>query len=155
MQFPGKLSEPIIENYLKLSLLACICVIAFCFNSTIYITLPVHERELLIKKVLHGMGLRVLPYWFGTFCFDIIIYGILVIFYFLISLSFKLECVIDNSLPTLLIFSTFGFCYLTYSYLCGFLFKTVDRALKLFAIFNFFVIFCIPLMIDTMLTLVY
>ena len=101
------------------------------------------------------MGLRVLPYWLGTFGFDIIIYGILVVFYFIVSLCFKLECVTGNFWPTLLIFATFGLCYLAYSYLCGFLFKTVDRALKLFAIFNFFVIFCIPFMVYTMLTLVY
>ena len=101
------------------------------------------------------MGLRILPYWLGTFCFDIIIYAFIVIFYFIVALCFKLDCVVDNFWQTLLIFVSFGFTNLIYSYLCGFIFRTVDRALKLFAIFNFFVIFCIPFMINTMLALAY
>jgi len=60
-------------------------IIAFCFNSSIFITLPVLEREYNLKYALNVMGCRELPYWIGTFAFDYSLYSIFVIIFVIFS----------------------------------------------------------------------
>lgn len=42
----------IVLDHFKINLLASCCVIAFCFNATIYISQPVLEKEFYLKQSL-------------------------------------------------------------------------------------------------------
>lgn len=48
--------------------------LGYCFNSTIYVVVPVKEYEEKIKYALNVMGCRFLPYWLGTYIFDFLVF---------------------------------------------------------------------------------
>ena len=62
----------------KILIVGIFIIQAYCFNSTIYVHLPVLERELSLKYLINMMGGRNLPYWIGTFLFDYLLYLITV-----------------------------------------------------------------------------
>lgn len=127
-------------------------VLCFSFNSILYITLPVFEKETSLKKVLTGMGLRIRAYWCGTFLLDFTIYMILVAIFFVICAILRLELILSQSGAMLWILLTFGFSYLPFSYTFSFMFQTSEKAMKVFTIFTFFCGFCGPLIILGVIT---
>jgi ATP-binding cassette subfamily A (ABC1) protein 3 len=90
------------------------------------------------------MGCRTLPYWLGTFCFDYLIYLCFIVIFYTISATLNLEIAFKYFWSGFSCFILFGFSYILYAYLIGFLFKTLESALKLYAMFCFFVSFSIP-----------
>jgi len=48
------------ENNFRLSFMSNFLVLAYCFNSSIFISLPVLERETHLKYALNVMGCRVI-----------------------------------------------------------------------------------------------
>jgi hypothetical protein len=118
-------------------------ILAFCFNSSVFIMLPVLEREHHLKYALTVMGCRVLPYWIGTFAFDYLLFSTFVIIFIVLSYSFSLTFLTDYMGPIVFLFIVFGLAYITFSYLCGLiLYNRTTSAMKTFPLFNFFIMFC-------------
>ncbi|CAD8087917.1 unnamed protein product [Paramecium sonneborni] len=134
-------------DFFKISLLASCSVLAFCFNATVYITQPVLEKETYLKQALVGMGCRSFPYWFGTLIFDYLIYICFVAFFYIISAIFKLDIAFKYWQTGLSCYILFGFSYILFAYLMGFLFKSLENALKLYSMFCFFANFCVPFIV--------
>ena len=72
---------------IKLNFLSFFIVLSYSFNSSVYISLPVMEREVNLKYALNVMGCKTLPYWAGTFNFDLHAY-------FVVSLGFWISALI-------------------------------------------------------------
>ncbi|CAD8167077.1 unnamed protein product [Paramecium pentaurelia] len=134
-------------EFFKISLLASCSVLAFCFNATVYITQPVLEKETYLKQALIGMGCRSFPYWFGTLLFDYMIYLCYVALFYIISALLKLDIAFKYWKTGLSCYILFGFSYILFAYLMGFLFKTLENALKLYSMFCFFANFCVPFIV--------
>ncbi|CAD8160982.1 unnamed protein product [Paramecium pentaurelia] len=139
-----KILPEYVLNHFKINLLASCCVIAFCFNATIYITQPVLEKEYFLKQSLQGMGLRNLTYWLGTFFFDLIIFFLNLVLFLIVSALLDLNIVFDNITRSLSCFLVFGPSQILFAYIMGFVFNKLESALKLFTIFCFFILFCLP-----------
>ncbi|CAD8156729.1 unnamed protein product [Paramecium octaurelia] len=139
-----KLLPDFVLDHFKINLLASCCVIAFCFNATIYITQPVLEKEYFLKQSLHGMGLRNSTYWLGTFLFDLIIFFLNLLLFLIVSALLDLNIVFDNIIRALSCFLLFGPSQILFAYIMGFVFNKLESALKLFTIFCFFILFCLP-----------
>ena len=56
---------------------------------------------------------------------------------------------------TFFLFASFGYSYLTFIYICSFMFDKVEKAMRVFVIVTFFITFCIPFMILGILNFLY
>jgi ATP-binding cassette subfamily A (ABC1) protein 3 len=101
------------------------------------------------------MGCRTLPYWLGTFLFDYCIYLCFVVIFYVISAALSLDLTFKYFWEGFSCFTLFGFSYLLFAYLMGFLFRTLENALKLYAMFCFFVNFCVPFIVIASLDFFY
>ena len=110
--------------------LSGISATAYSFNCGAYVTLPVMEREHNLKYALNVMGCRVFPYWCGTFVFDYLMYLMTMVIFFFTMTSTGTQFVIFYIAPIAIIMLTFGFSYICFSYMCGFMFKKSNSALK-------------------------
>ena len=72
-------------------------------------------------------------------------------FFFIVAFAMEMSFYTKEFWKSLSVFSSFGLSYLLYCYFCSFMFRSVDKALKLFAVINFFIVFCIPFMIISIL----
>lgn len=72
-----------LDNDTRLLVYSFFVSLAYSLNGSIYIMLPVQEREEHLKYALNVMGCRVLPYWVATFVFDFSVYIITVIVFLL------------------------------------------------------------------------
>lgn len=90
------------------------------------------------------MGCRTFPYWVGTLIFDYLIYLCFVALFYIISAILNLEIAFKYLGAGLSCYILFGFSYILFAYLMGFLFKSLENALKLYSMFCFFVNFCVP-----------
>lgn len=120
-------------------------ILAFCFNSSLFITLPVLEREFNLKYALNVMGCRTMPYWLGTFAYDFILYSFFVITFVIFSYIMSLSFVTQHIGMVVSAFVTFGFAYISFSYFAGIaLYTQTSKAMKSFPFVNFFIIYCMP-----------
>lgn len=120
-------------------------ILAFCFNSSVYVTLPVLEREFNLKYALNVMGCHSLPYWLGTLAFDYLIYLIFATTFVIFSYIMQLKFITEYIGLVILAFFGFGFSYINFSYFAGLaLFKKTQSAMIVFPIMNFFIIYCLP-----------
>lgn len=101
------------------------------------------------------MGCRVLPYWVATFCFDFSVYIITVIVFLLTIYIGDIKFLQAYVGQMILILVSFGFSYIPFSYMCGFMFKKSSSALKGYPLFNFFVVFNVPFVILGIIALMY
>jgi hypothetical protein len=126
--------------------MVCVFVIlAFSFNSSMFISLPVLERETNLKYALNVMGCRVLPYWIGTFVFDYLLFYVFVLIFIMFSYIMKLDFLTEYMGLIVLIFSAFGLSYVSFSYLCGVaIYEKTSSAMKTFPLLNFFIIYSMP-----------
>ncbi|CAD8180047.1 unnamed protein product [Paramecium pentaurelia] len=148
VQFSGRLSRnDEAQLFLKISILACVGVVGFTFNSTLYVTLPVLEKECQLKEVMICSGCRIFGYWLGTFLFDFIVYSIIIVFFLIMGAILSLEAITSFWWQTVLIYLCFGLSYITCIYLCSFLFDNVAKAMKLFVFYSFFYGFCLPMVL--------
>ena len=83
-----------------------------------------------LKYALNVMGCRVIPYWLGTFIFDYIMFLFTIIVFFLIVVIGKITFITDFVGELLFILLSFGFSFINWSYMCGFLFEKSNSALK-------------------------
>ncbi|CAD8075622.1 unnamed protein product [Paramecium sonneborni] len=146
--------EEIVEFY-KISQIASFSILAFCINATIYISQPVLEKETYLKQILIGMGCRSFTYWFGTFIFDYLIYICFVAFFYIISAIFKLDIAFKYLQTGLSCYILFGFNYILFAYLMGYLYKSFKKALKFYSIFCFFAHIVLPYILITFLDYFY
>jgi len=112
------------QRFIKLMFISVFVIFAFCFNSSIYIALPVLERETNLKYALNVMGCRVLPYWIGTFVFDYIIFYMFVLLFVAFCYLLNLDFLTIYMGKVVFLFTAFGLSYVTYSYLCGLILYT-------------------------------
>ena len=101
------------------------------------------------------MGCRLMPYWLGTFLFDLIIYFSLVSLFMGLSAALGLDIVFDFFWEGLASVVCFGPTYILHAYVMGFVFKKLESALKMYAIYSFFVGFCMPFLVLGMMTYFY
>jgi len=70
------------EPMQQIAVFTMFSLMGFMLNTVFYTSFPVWEREQNIKYLLRTMGLQPLPYWLGTFLFDILListYGLFLI----------------------------------------------------------------------------
>lgn len=120
-------------------------ILAFCFNSSLFITLPVLEREFNLKYALTVMGCKMMPYWLGTYAFDYILYSMFVILFVVFSYIMQLDFITDHMLLVVFTFINFGLAYVSFSYFAGILlYQKTSAAMKSFPLLNFFIVYCMP-----------
>jgi hypothetical protein len=142
--FKDEEQKELMNKFLKIVLICVFIVLAFCFNSSIFIALPVLERETNLKYALTVMGCRIVPYWTGTFAFDYILFSILVLIFITLSYAIRLDFVTENILKIAFLFAVFGLAFISFSYLCALLlYKKTSSAMKTFPFFNFFIMYCL------------
>lgn len=90
------------------------------------------------------MGCRVIPYWFATFVFDFIVFIITVIAFFIVAWASSISFIMEFWAEMMFAFIFFGFSFISFSYMCGFLFEKSNSALKGFPAINFFIVWCVP-----------
>ncbi|EAR92762.2 ABC transporter family protein (macronuclear) [Tetrahymena thermophila SB210] len=142
----GFFSKPpgVNENNFRLSFMSYFMVLAYTFNSAIFIQLPVMEREYHLKYALNVMGCRVLPYWLGTFLFDFAVFFLTIVIFIILCFAQNLTYVTDEFVNIFFILVTFGSTYITSSYFWGFIFQKSSAALKFYPLMNYFVVFSLP-----------
>jgi hypothetical protein len=57
----------------------------YAISASIYINLPVVEKELKIVHLANLSGANWIAYWLGTFCFDFLSFALPFLFYILIA----------------------------------------------------------------------
>lgn len=82
------------ENSKVFLVSACLMVSA-CYGTSIYLYLPVHEREMKLKYLLNVMGCKGLSYWLGNMLFDFIFYIISMAIFIISILAFKISFITD------------------------------------------------------------
>ena len=120
---------------------------AYANNSSIYIGIPVKEREDKLKYALNVMGCKILPYWLGTFLFDFSVYFLSVIVFFIMLYCWNITYLIIHIQKILLIMVTFGFALINLAYVCGFMFDKSNSAYKYFPVMNVFILYGIPYLV--------
>lgn len=95
---------------------------AYALNTTIYAAFTVYEREHKIKYILNVMGMRTLPYWFGTFIFDFLLINSINIILLALVYIFEIEKLMSQIFLFAGIILPYSVALLTSSYLWGFLF---------------------------------
>ena len=98
---------------------------AFVFNTSSYCGDLVLEREKKFKYLSHVMGLKKIPYWSANYCFDMCIFFIpLIIFFIAIYLIGHEAKFLTNVTQYLIpLFLLFGLSFIGYSYLFSFMFQ--------------------------------
>lgn len=88
----------------------------YSLNTATYCAFPVFEREDKVRYVMNTMGLRVIPYWVGTFLFDFLVAMIINLIAFVSYILVRLEIDDTSNLRTpiefLLLLSCFSFAFL-------------------------------------------
>ncbi|EGR27806.1 hypothetical protein IMG5_188760 [Ichthyophthirius multifiliis] len=130
-------------------------VLSYSFNSSIFITLPVLEREFNLKYALNVMGCRVLPYWFGTLLFDVFIFLLTLFIFFIACLIQNCNYILNHFGIIFFILSTFCISYITCAYFFGFLFQKSNNALKFYPLFSYFIIYSLPWILVGLIYLLY
>lgn len=95
---------------------------SYCFTTSNYCGSLVYERENKLKYALNVMGCRTLPYWLGTLCFDYVMFLIPTLIFYILTICFDILLfkVYGGLLMGMIV--TFGFSYITISYLMSFMF---------------------------------
>jgi len=117
---------------------------AFALNSSVYCGFPVREREIKLKYALKVMGCRTVPYWLGTYIFDMIIITMLMLMLTGLVYSFDIDTIQSNLqyfIPTVI---AFGVSILSSAYMYGFMFSKAQNAYKAYGIFCLFGLYYIP-----------
>ena len=119
---------------------------AFVFNTSTYCGDLVLEREKKFKYLSHVMGLRKLPYWAGNYCFDLLIFLIPLILFFIVIylLGSDAKFLTDVTKYLIPLFLLFAFSFIGYSYLFSFMFQKSATAFRLFPFFNMLFFYVLP-----------
>jgi hypothetical protein len=112
------------------------------------------EREKRFKYLTNVSGTRQFPYWAGNYAFDLFIFLIPLVLYFIVSYALGdrssfLTVFNDKFAPLLILF---GFSFIGYSYLFSFIFQKSSSAYRFFPFLNlifFYFLPLIPIIIDT------
>lgn len=72
-----------IQQWIRLYLMSFFFVWAFIFNTSTFCGDLVLEREKRFKYLSHVLGLRKLPYWSANYAFDLLIFTIPLILFFI------------------------------------------------------------------------
>lgn len=120
---------------------------AFVFNTSSYCGSVVLEREKRFKYLTNVMGTRQLPYWLGNYAFDMIIFYVPLLFFFVIIYAIGdygnfLTRIVGYLIPTLILF---GFSFIGYSYLFSFVFQKSTTAYRFFPFLNLIFFYFLPL----------
>jgi ABC-type multidrug transport system, ATPase component len=119
--------------------------LAFGFNASIYCGFPVMEREQKLKYALKVMGCRTIPYWLGTFAFDIIIIAFLMGCLIVIAYILETTFLINNIGYFVLAAFAFGTSLLANAYMYGFMFDKSQSAYKYYGMFCIFILYYLPM----------
>lgn len=90
------------------------------------------------------MGLKTVPYWLGTFCFDFCMYLIGTVFFIILCFAFDISGVTGNLGNLILNMLFFGICFIWQNYALSFLFKTGNQAQKLIILINYVFYYVVP-----------
>ena len=135
-------------NYLRRYIMAFFFVWAFVFTTATYCGDLVLERDKRFKYISHVMGLRKVPYWTANYCFDLCIFTIPLIFFFISIYAFGSRTAFLTDVmiylgPLLLLFAV---SFIGYSYLFSFMFQKATTAYRLFPFFNLIFFYVLPQM---------
>lgn len=113
-------------------------IVGFTLNSSLFIGLPVREKEKGIKSILRSIGSKPIAYWLGTWIFDVMVFMILECV-FVILLYVTSTPIISQKLLLVFIYITlFGGSLASYSYFWSIFFKVEKTAYKVYPIILIF-----------------
>ena len=92
------------------------------------------------------LGLRKLPYWTANYAFDITIFTLPLIIFFIVifAIGGNAKFLTDVADYLLVILALFSISFIGYSYLFSFMFQKSSTAFRLFPFFNLIFFFIIP-----------
>lgn len=119
---------------------------AFIFNTSTFCGDLVLEREKRFKYLSHVLGLRKLPYWSANYAFDLMIFLIPLMIFFIIifSIGDRGKFLTDVAGYLVVVFALFSVSFIGYSYLFSFMFQKSSTAFRLFPFFNMIFFFTLP-----------
>ena len=135
------------EGSFKLYMVSIFIVQAYCFCSSIFVGFTVYENEKKLKYALNVMGCKSIPYWFGSFLFDILFFWIAFTFFFIIAAISKSNYIFESAGGILLIMAGFSFSLISFAYVWSFIYKNANSAFKTFPIMNIFLFWVFPLLL--------
>jgi hypothetical protein len=122
---------------------------AFAFNTSGVSGDLVLEREKKFKYLSHVHGLRKFPYWFGNYAFDIAMFFMPLMLFFIVmeAMGNKAAFISDHAGYLVLLLFFFSFSFIGYCYLFSFMFQKASTAYRLFPFFNFLFFFIAPFIV--------
>lgn len=119
---------------------------AFIFNTSSYCGDIVLEREKRFKYLSHVLGMQKFPYWAGKYAFDLCIFFIpLLIFFVIIFAAGENTKFLTDVVGYLILgFTVFGLAFIGFAYLFSFAFQKSTTAYRLFPFINFLFFFVLP-----------
>jgi hypothetical protein len=120
---------------------------AFVFTTSSYCGSVVQEREKRFKYLTNVSGTRQLPYWAGNYAFDLLIFCIPLIIYFIIAFSLGEDGHFVTKFAGYLVVELilFAFSFIGYSYLFSFIFQKSTTAYRFFPFLNLIFFYSLPL----------
>ena len=103
-------------------------VIALALCTGLFIETPVHEREHKLRYAFKVTGLRVVPYWLGSFIADYVLYLLPGLWFVALVFLFNIASLTSNSAETILIYIVFGGPLITFMYLANYCFSKSQTA---------------------------
>ncbi len=124
---------------------------AFVFNTSSFCGGVVLEREKRFKYISNVSGLRQYPYWAGNYAFDLVIFYIPLIVFFVIAFALGDSGKFVTDIAGYLIIGLilFGFSFIGYSYLFSFIFQKSTTAFRFFPFLNLIFFYFLPLIPST------
>jgi hypothetical protein len=119
---------------------------AFLFNTSSYCGDLVMERETKFKYLSHVLGLKRHPYWLANYTFDICLFAIPLVLFFVAAFLLQSRAYFITEVAHYIIIALFffSFSFIGYSYLFSFMFQKSNTAYRVFPFFNFVFFFSIP-----------
>jgi hypothetical protein len=121
--------------------------IAYSFNTSSFCGSIVAEKEMKFKYLSFVMGMRKIPYWLGTICFDMILFWIPSVILCVIIACFPYEnsqIFVDKFGYFFILFAAFSFAFLPFTYLWTHAFEKSQTAYKFFPFFVMIIFAILP-----------
>jgi hypothetical protein len=94
------------------------------------------------------MGLRKFPYWIANFTFDILLFLLPIVIFFILVGVFhnQTEFILDKTQWLVPVFILFAFSFISYSYAFSFVFQSSSTAYRFFPFINLLIFYFLPLL---------
>ena len=126
-------------------------MIALALCTGIFIETPVYERENKLRYAFKVTGLRVVPYWLGSFIADYFLYLLPGLWFVALVFLFNVATLTTYVAQSVLLYIVFGGPLITFMYLFNYLFSKSQTAFRSIGFIMYLFGFVLPVGLETVL----